>query len=164
MKKAIYIVIGLLVLAGVVFIIVSPGRQASGQLDSFATCIKNSGATFYGAFWCPHCQAQKARFGSSAHLLPYVECSMPDGQTQTQVCINKNITTYPTWEFPVVGTTTDATGATVSTTTIVRVVGEQELTDLARETGCALPDSTGTTALSTTTGTATTGGSTVVPQ
>ena len=138
MKKTIYIIIGLLVLAGVVFLIAAPGK--AGKLDSFATCIKNSGTTFYGAFWCPHCQAQKARFGSSAHLLPYVECSNPDGQTQTQVCINKNVTTYPTWEFPVTSTTTDpTTGEVVSTTTIQRVVGEQELTDLARETGCVLP-------------------------
>ena len=92
MKKVIYIVIALLFFAGVVFLIVTPGKSST-KLDSFAQCIKKSGTVFYGAFWCPHCQAQKARFGGSAHLLPYVECSMPDGQTQTQVCINKNVTT-----------------------------------------------------------------------
>ena len=162
MKKAIYIVIGLLVLAGVVFLIASPGKP--GKLDSFATCIKNSGATFYGAFWCPHCQAQKARFGSSAHLLPYVECSMPDGQSQTQVCINKNITTYPTWEFPV---NVPATATTTATTTIVRVVGEQELTDLAQRTGCQLPTDTSAPAATVSTtpdASTTTGGATVLPQ
>ncbi len=68
-----------------------------GKYDAFAQCIKDSGATFYGAFWCPHCQAQKKAFGSSAHLLPYVECSTPDGNGQTQVCIDKGIKSYPTW-------------------------------------------------------------------
>jgi hypothetical protein len=32
---------------------------AEGQnLDDFAKCIKDSGAMFYGAFWCPHCQVR----------------------------------------------------------------------------------------------------------
>ncbi len=62
-----------------------------GALDDFATCLKDKGATFYGAFWCPHCQAQKKLFGRSVAKLPYVECSLPSGQGQTQVCID-NVT------------------------------------------------------------------------
>lgn len=122
MKKIIYILIGVAFVGGVVFLIATPGK--AGKLDAFAKCITDSGAKFYGAFWCPHCQRQKARFGASAHLLPYIECSTPDGQSQTQVCNDKGIQTYPTWYFA---------NATTS------VVGEQELTDLARETGCVLP-------------------------
>ena len=124
MKKFTYILIGIVVLAGIVYVIVAPPKTVSGKYDSFATCIKNSGAVFYGAFWCPHCQAEKARFGSSERLLPYVECSTPDGQGQTQVCKDKGITTYPTWQFA------------NSTTTIT---GELELTDLAQKTSCPLP-------------------------
>lgn len=70
-----------------------------GKFDEFATCIKNSGAEFYGAFWCPHCQEQKAMFGKSAKLLPYVECSTPDGQGQLEVCKTKGVESYPTWLF-----------------------------------------------------------------
>src|ERR1035437_6515709 len=70
-----------------------------GKYDTFAQCIKDSGATFYGAFWCPHCQAQKKLFGTSAKLLPYVECSTPDATGQLQICIDKKITGYPTWEL-----------------------------------------------------------------
>ena len=33
-----------------------------GKYDGFAQCLKDKGATFYGAFWCPHCKAQKALF------------------------------------------------------------------------------------------------------
>lgn len=70
-----------------------------GEYDTFAQCIEDSGATFYGAFWCPHCQDQKKLFGKSAKKLPYVECSTPNGQGQTQVCIDAKVETYPTWRF-----------------------------------------------------------------
>ncbi len=123
MKKVLYILIALAVIAGIVFLIKTPGK--AGKYDQFAQCIKDSGATFYGAFWCPHCQAQKARFEKSAKLLPYTECSAPDGQTQTQVCKDAGITTYPTWQFGPATTT--------------RVYGEMELADLASTTGCVLP-------------------------
>jgi hypothetical protein len=123
MKKALYIIVGLIVVGLIAFVIVSPGKP--GKYDALAKCIKDKGVTFYGAFWCPHCQAQKARFGKSAEYLPYVECSTPDGQGQTEVCKAAGITTYPTWQFG------------ESTTT--RHVGEMELADLASTTSCALP-------------------------
>ncbi|HEU5114679.1 MAG TPA: hypothetical protein VFT82_02850 [Candidatus Paceibacterota bacterium] len=70
-----------------------------GQYDKFATCIKQSGATFFGAFWCPHCQEEKSYFGKSWTKLPYVECSTPDGQGQTQACTDNKIESYPTWQW-----------------------------------------------------------------
>src|SRR5438093_12259677 len=124
MKKIIYAIIGLAVLVLVIWLISTPGKP--GNYDELAKCIKDKGVTFFGAFWCPHCQAQKARFGKSAQYLPYTECSTPDGQGQTQVCINNGITTYPTWQF--------ATGTTPTATTTTRHVGEMELTDLAEAT------------------------------
>jgi hypothetical protein len=127
MKKALYIIIILALIGGVVWLIKTPGK--AGKLDTFATCIKDSGAKFYGAFWCPHCQAQKARLGSSAKLLPYIECSTPDGQGQTQVCKDQGISTYPTWYF----------SSSTATNGYEIVVGEQELTDLAEKTSCPLP-------------------------
>jgi hypothetical protein len=75
-------------------------KAGPGQYDKLAMCIKKQGVIFYGAFWCPHCQRTKAEFGSSAQYLPYVECSNPDGQSQTQICIDKKITSYPTWIRP----------------------------------------------------------------
>jgi hypothetical protein len=61
-------------------------NSGPGKLDSFASCIKDKGATFYGAFWCPHCQAQKKMFGSSAKLLrveSYPTWIFADGSTST---------------------------------------------------------------------------------
>lgn len=126
MKKFTYILIGLVLLAGIVYLIKTPGKP--GKYDTFAQCVKDKGAIFYGAFWCPHCQAQKARFGKSAKLLNYVECSTPDSRGQTQICKDVGITTYPTWHF---------TNDTSTTTTIL--TGEVELSRIAQETGCALP-------------------------
>ena len=127
MKKYGYILIAVLLLAGIIYLIQAPGKP--GKYDTFAQCIKDKGAVFYGAFWCPHCQAQKAKFGKSAKLLPYVECSTPDSKGQTQICKDVGIATYPTWNF-----TND-----VSTTTKV-VTGVIELADLASETNCQLPE------------------------
>lgn len=105
------------VLAAALFI--KPGNS---NLDSFAQCLKDKGAVFYGAFWCPHCQKQKAMFGSASKLLPYVECSTPDGKGQLQACIDKKIESYPTWEF------LDGTRAT----------GERSLLELSQKTSCPL--------------------------
>jgi len=93
-----------------------------GQFDAFAECLGDRGVIFYGAFWCPHCQEQKALFGNSAKHLPYVECSTPNGQGQLQICIDEGVNSYPTWEF--------ADGE--------RVTGVLPLDVLSERTGCPL--------------------------
>ena len=98
-------------------------NNAPGKLDSFAQCLTEKGMKFYGAFWCPHCQKMKALFGKSAKYLNYIECSTPNGQSQTQICIDNKIEGYPTWEF------TDGS----------RLSGEVELSQLTDKTGCELP-------------------------
>ncbi len=127
MKK--HHIIGLLILVlvvmGMVWLIKMPGR--SGKLDTFASCIKDSGATYYGAFWCPNCKNQEALFGRSASLLPRVECSTPDGRGQLQVCKDASITGYPTWQF------FDGT----------RETGTLSLDRLSEKTNCALPETNG---------------------
>jgi len=112
-------------LAIVLFIGISIWYQAQpGKLDSFATCLGDTGAKFYGAFWCPHCQSQKALFGNSEKKLPYIECSTPNGQSQLNVCTEAGITGYPTWEFE------DGE----------RLGGEISLSTLSEKTGCELPN------------------------
>src|SRR3989338_7504677 len=93
-----FLIIIVLVIGGVIgFGVYATSRPA--PLDGFAQCLGEKGATFYGAFWCPHCQNQKKLFGRSERLLPYVECSTPDGQGQTMECREKEIQSYPTWIF-----------------------------------------------------------------
>lgn len=121
---------GVLIFWAIVIVIIAAGIGASflaksgpGKLDSFAQCLKDKGAVYYGAFWCPHCQATNKMFGKSKRLLPYVECSTPNGQGQLQVCKDKNINGYPTWIF--------ADGSILT--------GERTLQELSDKTGCQLP-------------------------
>lgn len=68
------------------------------RLRALAVHLQESGARFYGAYWCPHCQEQKELFGASAERLPYVECS-PQGRSgpKALACASRGITNYPTW-------------------------------------------------------------------
>ena len=126
MKTKTKIILGIttvLIIGGPMLIWVNYMRTP-GTLDQFATCIADSGTKFYGAFWCPHCQAQKKLFGKSAKLLPYIECSTSDSRGVLKVCTDANVKGYPTWEFP------DGS----------RLTGEVALKTLAEKTSCVLPE------------------------
>lgn len=87
-------------------------------LDEFARCLTAKGAVMYGAYWCPHCQKQKAMFGDAVKFLNYVECT-----EEPEKCTNAGIQAFPTWLF--------AGG--------IRLVGTQSFEALAGASGCALP-------------------------
>ena len=124
MKKGVKIFWGILIVVIVLALGLSLySSNTPGKYDQLAQCIKDKGVIFYGAFWCPHCQRTKAAFGTSARLLPYVECSTPDGKDQTAVCKEKKIVGYPTWIFP------DGS----------QLTGEHSLAEIASKSGCALP-------------------------
>ncbi|MDA1197082.1 MAG: hypothetical protein O2779_03910 [Nanoarchaeota archaeon] len=110
------IAIGLVVVA---FVLSACGPN----YDSFATCLTENDVTFYGAYWCPHCAAQKEMFKGSITLVDYVECSLPNRGGETEICAQEQIESYPTWEF--------ADGG--------RVTGTQSFETLAAKSGCALP-------------------------
>lgn len=93
----------------------SPQKSNAAAIESLATCLKKSGAVFYGASWCSHCANQKSEFGISANELPYVDCP-----TDPRACLQLNISAYPTWVMP------DGQ----------RLVGEQSLAGLAKASGC----------------------------
>lgn len=68
------------------------------QLQALAIHLTETGAKFYGAYWCPRCQEQKALFKASADRLPYVECSSGGrGSPLTAPCVANDIRSYPTW-------------------------------------------------------------------
>ena len=68
------------------------------QLQALAIHLTETGAKFYGAYWCPRCQEQKAQFKASADRLPYVECSSGGrGSPLTAPCVKHDIRSYPTW-------------------------------------------------------------------
>lgn len=68
------------------------------RLRALADHLSETGARFYGAAWCPHCNDQKEIFGAAAERLPYVECA-PDGPRgpQASACRAAGVNSYPTW-------------------------------------------------------------------
>lgn len=116
-----WIIVTLAIIGGLIAFLVAEAKKP-GKYDEFAQCLSDSGAQFYGAWWCPHCQAQKSLFGKSAKKLPYIECQTKDSK-QTQQCDDIGIASYPTWIFA------DGT----------RVTGEQSFAELAEKTSCPAP-------------------------
>ncbi len=98
-------------------------HKRTSHLDAFAKCLTAKQAKMYGAFWCPHCDEQKEKFGSSFQYAPYIECGIKGSQGIASVCTQAGIKRFPTWIFA------DGT----------RVEGEHELEFLGEETGCSLP-------------------------
>ena len=146
--KTLWIILALIIILPIV--ILTGVQKLPGKHAALAQCITDSGAQFYGADWCPHCQEQKLLFGNAVKKLPYVECTGPineykkntadaqnavdTGKVKTideartilgikpmyDVCVEKNITGFPTWTF------LDGT----------RLSGVQPLQVLAEKTNC----------------------------
>ncbi len=106
-------------------------------IDNLANCLVEKNAKEYGAFWCPNCAKQEKMFGSSFKIIKegsYIECdprcSVSDIKDlplacrgvlgETDLCLQKNVEKYPTWEF--------SSGKVL--------IGVQEFSVLAREAGC----------------------------
>ncbi len=97
---------------------------APSPYDGFAQCLADNGMKMYGAWWCPHCNDQKALFGSAFKKVSYVECSPNQSKTMSQECKDAKIEGYPTWVLA-----DDS-----------RLSGQQTLETLAEKSGCALPE------------------------
>jgi len=106
----------LIVLVGFLFFTGSSPYSVEA-LDTFASCLSTKGFTMYGAYWCPHCQNERAAFGDSFEKVSYVECT-----GDPQQCTDAGITGYPTWLGP------DS----------VRLEGEQGLKRLSDVSRCSL--------------------------
>src|SRR3989344_2860444 len=128
-KQAIIIAVTIIAVVAIGALAWKGSNQGPGQYDDFARCLTEKGAKMYGAYWCSHCKNQKELFGSSWQYVDYIECAIPNQQTQTGVCQNANIQSYPTWEF--------AGGN--------RVSGEMSFEQLSQQSGCPLRAATEST-------------------
>ena len=65
-----------------------------------AIYLKDNGVIKYSAYWCPNCLNQTELFGKQAYReLNVVECARDGIDSQTQLCIDKKIKGFPTWEI-----------------------------------------------------------------
>jgi len=125
-KIFIFLVIGIVVLAGGIIFFSSRGNS-SGQnntaqtetdgtvagtsttdqsenydnayIEKLAKFMTGKGMVLYGAYWCPHCQDQKAMFGDALKYIDYVECDAGGPNANPDECVAQGIEGYPTWVY-----------------------------------------------------------------
>jgi len=78
-------------------IVTSESTKESIELAKY---LNDIGVVKYSAYWCPNCLNQGELFGKQAYKeLNVVECARDGIKSQTQLCIDKKITGFPTWEI-----------------------------------------------------------------
>ena len=74
--------------------------ESTKESIEFAKYLKDNGVVKYSAYWCPNCLYQSELFGKQAYKkLNVVECAKDGKNSQTQLCIDKKIQGFPTWEI-----------------------------------------------------------------
>lgn len=112
--KNLWFYVAILVVISIIYFAIP--RVEDGEYDTFATCTNEKGLVMYGTDWCPHCQNQKALFGSSFENVNFVNCDFNEAE-----CNTNGVTGYPTWKLG-----------------IQKFSGVQSLEKLAALTGCEL--------------------------
>jgi len=74
--------------------------ESTKESIELAKHLNNKGVVKYSAYWCPNCLNQGELFGKQAYKeLNVVECAGDAVNSQTQLCIDKKIKGFPTWEI-----------------------------------------------------------------
>ena len=74
--------------------------ESTNESIKFAKYLKNKGIVKYSAYWCPNCLNQGELFGKQAYNeLNVVDCAKDGLNSQTQLCMDKKIKGFPTWEI-----------------------------------------------------------------
>ena len=74
--------------------------ESTKESIEFAKYLYENGVVKYSAYWCPNCLIQSELFGKQAYKeLNVVECARDGKNSQTQLCIDKKIQGFPSWEI-----------------------------------------------------------------
>ena len=74
--------------------------ESTKESIALAKYLKNNGVVKYSAYWCPNCLSQSELFGKQAYKeLNVVECARDGKNSQTELCIDKKIQGFPSWEI-----------------------------------------------------------------
>ena len=74
--------------------------ESSKESIKLAKYLNDYGVVKYSAYWWPNCLDQSELFGKQAYNeLNVVECARDGINSQTQLCIDKKIKGFPTWEI-----------------------------------------------------------------
>ena len=73
--------------------------SSSAQIR-LAKHLRSRNIIMYSAYWCPHCHEQKELFGEEASKeLLVVECAKDGINSKSELCDQKKIDSYPSWEI-----------------------------------------------------------------
>ena len=74
--------------------------ESTNETIEFAKYLNDNGVVKYSSYWCPNCLKQSELFGKQAYKeLNVVECARDGKNSQTQLCIEKKIQGFPSWEI-----------------------------------------------------------------
>ena len=74
--------------------------ESTRETIELAKFLNDNNVVKYSAYWCPNCLNQGELFGKQAYKeLNVVECARDGKNSQTQLCIDKNIQGFPSWEI-----------------------------------------------------------------
>ena len=74
--------------------------ESTKESIELAKYLNDNGVFKYSAYWFPNCLNQSELFGKQAYKeLNVVECARDGINSQTQLCIDKKIKGFPTWEI-----------------------------------------------------------------
>ena len=74
--------------------------ESTKESIDLAKYLNDNGVVKYSAYWCPNCLKQSELFGKQAYReLNVVECARDGKNSQTQLCIDKKIKGFPSWEI-----------------------------------------------------------------
>lgn len=106
MKEAtrfLLVLIGAVILIVLIFfgarLVIKTPTVNSSELDALAKCLTANDAVMYGAYWCPHCQNEKATFGQSFEFIDYTECDPNGPNANPDACQAAGVQGYPTWKI-----------------------------------------------------------------
>lgn len=71
----------------------NPKLPQPSDMDLFAQCLTDNGATLYGTKGCPGCIAQKHLFEESFQYINFIDCD-----EDWPSCAEAGIHAYPTWQ------------------------------------------------------------------
>jgi hypothetical protein len=74
--------------------------ESSAVALTLASDLKSLNSRMFGAFWCSHCYDQKQELGYEAmKSIPYVECDREGYNNERDLCKEREVPGYPTWEI-----------------------------------------------------------------
>ena len=92
--KKYFIIMGLILIAGLLSATIYLKSSKSGKADSFAQCLTEKNVIVYGNDYCTYTNQNLNFFGKSKKYLNYIKCVENE-----ELCNEKNVEITPTWEI-----------------------------------------------------------------